>query len=64
MTAAKKTCPDCGSDNVVSYELAAWYVNTNDLWCHSVKPYDSDAKAKCLKCDWEGVYQDLQESRE
>lgn len=52
-------CPECGTDQVVVYEMHAIMANTFEHYCHSVKAHDSDAKARCLKCEWEGQRQTL-----
>lgn len=61
MDAPILTCPDCGSDQVIVYEEHAVMANTFEHYCHSVKAYDPDAKARCLECDWRGQRQDLKE---
>ena len=55
----KLICPACGSDRVVVTAEQMFMVNTGEHYCHSVKTQDSDAKAKCLACHWEGTRQDL-----
>lgn len=30
-------CQDCGSDDLLVYEMTAWELNTGDFFCHSVK---------------------------
>lgn len=45
-------CPNCGSENVAVTEETMFMVNTMDLYCHSVKAHDDDAKATCLDCRW------------
>lgn len=52
-------CPECGTDEVVVYEEHAIMVNTLDHYCHSVKAHDSDAKVRCLHCDWTGHREQL-----
>lgn len=47
-------CPHCGSDKMVVTEETMWFVNGGGFYCHSVKAHDSDAKATCLDCRWEG----------
>lgn len=54
-----RTCPECDSENVAVTAEQMFYVNTGDHYCHSVKTQDSDAKATCLDCRWEGQRQDL-----
>ena len=47
-------CPDCGSLDVATTAEQMFMVNTGEHYCHSVKPFDPDAKATCLKCRWVG----------
>jgi transcription elongation factor Elf1 len=47
-------CPKCNSTDVVVTAETMFMANTGEHYCHSVKAHDSDAKAKCLACDWEG----------
>ena len=54
-----RTCPECDSEDVVVTAEQMFYVNTGDHYCQSVKTQDSDAKATCLDCTWEGRLQDL-----
>lgn len=54
-----RKCPECDSENVAVTAEQMFYVNTGDHYCHSVKTQDSDAKATCLDCRWEGKRQDL-----
>lgn len=56
-------CPSCESDRVAVAAEDLWMANTMELYCHSVKPHDGDAKALCLDCRWEGMRQDLKERR-
>lgn len=53
--AAIFTCPECGTDKVVVYEETAYMANGLDLFCHSVKARDINAKAACLDCEWCGT---------
>lgn len=53
------TCPSCGSDRVTVTEESTLMANTLELWCHSVKAHDGDARAGCLDCSWSGQRQDL-----
>lgn len=55
----KLTCPTCGAEKVVAYEMHAVDANTFEHYCHSVKAHDPDAKARCLECDWEGERREL-----
>ena len=54
MSATTLHCPNCDSENVAVTEETMWMVNTMEIYCHSVKAHDSDAKATCLGCRWEG----------
>lgn len=47
-------CPECGSERVTVMAETSYMVNTGEHWCHSVKTHDSDAKAGCLDCNWQG----------
>lgn len=47
-------CPECGSDQVTVTAEQSFMANTGEHYCHSVKTHDSDAKARCLDCQWEG----------
>lgn len=55
------TCPDCGCDTVTVTEEHSIMVNTLEHYCHSVKAYDNDAKARCLECEWTGQRDQLKE---
>lgn len=59
MADEKLTCPSCGTKKVVAYEETSFMVNTGEFYCHSVKAHDSDAKCRCLKCNWTGERRDL-----
>lgn len=48
-------CPSCDSNRVTVTEETKWMANTMEHWCHSVKAHDSDAKADCLACCWQGI---------
>ena len=61
MTEPKLVCPECGSDDCVVVAEQSFNVNTGDHWCHDVKTHDSDAKARCLNCDWNGRRDRLKE---
>ena len=52
-------CPECESSNVVVTEETMWYANGYEVFCHSVKSYDNDAKAECLDCEWKGHRKNL-----
>jgi len=54
-------CPQCGSEDVAVTVEQMFMVNTGSHYCHSVKTQDSDAKATCLGCRWEGRRDELQE---
>ncbi len=58
-----KTCPNCGSDNLLVYERTAYDVNTGHFYCHSSKTHDDDAECHCMGCDWEGKRRDLKEEQ-
>lgn len=47
-------CPVCVSSEIIITEEQMFEANTGHHYCHSVKFQDSDAKAKCLHCGWEG----------
>lgn len=47
-------CPQCGSTEVTVTAEQMFMANTGEHYCHSVKTQDSDAKAACLHCRWEG----------
>lgn len=53
------TCPECGSKEVTLTEETKYMANTLEHYCHSVKTQDPDAKATCLRCDWEGRHDGL-----
>ena len=53
------TCPECDSDNVIVRAVTSYMVNTGELYCHSVKTHDGDAKVMRLDCNWEGMRQEL-----
>lgn len=48
------TCPECDSKEVAVTAEQMFMANTGDHYCHSVKTHDSDCKATCLDCRWEG----------
>lgn len=54
-------CPECGSDQVTVTAEQSFMANTGEHYCHSVKTHDSDAKARCLACHWEGQRHQLEE---
>lgn len=51
----KYCCPCCKSDQVLVYEKTSYWLNTMEVFCHSVKAFDSDAEVKCANCDFTGV---------
>lgn len=55
----KLTCPECGSKKVATAAEDLFMVNSGEHYCHSVKAHDSNARAVCLKCRWEGKRSDL-----
>ena len=57
-------CPDCESDKVVSEHHQAFYVNTCDHYCHTMKTHDDNSPSWCLACDWKGVVGELLKNRE
>ena len=54
-------CPSCGSSKILVYEETAWWLNTVEHWCHTIKMNDDDAKASCAECEWVGMRSDLVE---
>ena len=54
-------CPECNSSKVVTTTEQLWMINTGDFYCHSVKAHDSNSKAKCLDCEWNGLRHQLVE---
>jgi hypothetical protein len=55
------TCPECSSTEVTVAHTQTFMVNTDEHYCHSVKPYDDDSPAQCLdrSCYWLGKRKDL-----
>jgi len=53
-------CPECMSARILVYEETAWDVNKFEIYCHSIKIFDADAKACCQDCDWTGQQQQLE----
>ena len=53
------TCPECGSDRVTTAHIQTFMVNTGEHYCHSIKTNDSNSPARCIRCDWTGVRQNL-----
>lgn len=54
-------CPDCEGSNVFGTSEQMVKLNTGDMYCENVKPYDSEAKAGCLDCNWHGRVHQLWE---
>ena len=54
------SCPECMSLEILVYEETAWKVNDFEIYCHSVKLWDADAKARCQDCGWVGQQQQLE----
>jgi hypothetical protein len=57
----KLICPECGHEKVLVEEIQSVDANTFELYCHSVKADDSDAVARCTKCEWTGRRDQLKE---
>lgn len=55
----KLRCPSCDSDRVTLTSEQVFMANTGEHYCHSVKTHDSDAKAGCIYCGWQGRRYDL-----
>lgn len=47
-------CPECDSGNVFGTSEQMVMLNTHHMYCESTKPFDSDAQAGCLDCNWRG----------
>ena len=56
----KLSCPECHSEEVALTAEQKFMANTGEHYCHSVKTQDSDAKATCLACRWEGRHDQLE----
>lgn len=56
-------CPCCGSSKLLVYSETAYWLNTGEHFCHSVKSHDKIAKVKCSDCDWQGKLKDVEISR-
>ena len=56
-------CPECDSHQVTVTAETSYMVNTGEHYCHSVKTHDSDAKASCTVCSWEGRRHQLEQAR-
>lgn len=54
-----KTCPSCGSNEIMVYESTLWHLNTMEFRCHSSKAHDPDADCYCNDCGWKGWRNDL-----
>lgn len=59
MTEPIYVCPECGSDQVTTEHHQKFMVNTDDHYCHSMKPQDADSPATCIDCQWIGERRDL-----
>ena len=59
----KLRCPECGSSKVLVYEKTAFWVNTMEYYCNTVKQHDSDAECRCNECDWVGKREDMKETQ-
>ena len=59
MTEPIYVCPECGSDRVTTEHHQKFMVNTDDHYCHSMKPQDADSPATCIDCQWTGERRDL-----
>ena len=51
-------CKVCGSTYLLVYEVNCYDFNTEELYCHSIKIYDSNAVVKCQNCDSEFTVKD------
>ncbi len=58
---SKLVCPECGHEKVLVEEIQSVDANTFELYCHKVKADDSDAVARCTKCEWVGRRDQLKE---
>lgn len=52
-------CPKCKSTQVYSSHVQAFFVNTDEHYCHLVKPHDDDSPSGCVNCGWRGLLKDL-----
>lgn len=57
-----EACPNCGSHELLVYEMTTYKLNTGDFFCHSVKMHDKDAECRCIDCDWRGTREDLSDA--
>jgi transcription elongation factor Elf1 len=55
----KLTCPECGSENVMTYSQYAFDANTLELLYEIVKPHHPYAKAWCIDCTYQCQRRDL-----
>lgn len=53
------TCPECESNEVTLVSEQSFMANTGEYYCENVKTSDSDARARCLHCWWEGRHDQL-----
>lgn len=51
---SKLVCPECGHEKVLVETVTTVDANTFEHYCYSVKAHDSDAVARCTKCEWAG----------
>ena len=54
-------CKECGSSNLLVYEINCYYFNTSEFYCNSVKTYDSNAVVKGLDCNSSFTVNDYEE---
>lgn len=52
-------CPECGSNKLLVIAETAYYLNSGDYFCKSVKTFDDIAKVKCISCEWKGKRADF-----
>lgn len=53
-------CPECECEDILVYSMTSWEINKDmEYFCESVKPYDSDAPARCIDCHWDGISSQL-----
>lgn len=56
----KLICPKCDTEDILVYSVTSYEVNKNmEYFCETVKPHDSDAPARCMQCQWEGIRNQL-----
>lgn len=59
-----KRCPECNSAKVLVNEVSTFFLNSGELFCHSVKAHDENATCGCYDCDWKGSKQELKDGDE